>query len=58
MSSIVKTKRQANFKDFKRFGAFKGLVEQKNVVFKSFLCKLGFFCTSAKKAQFTQELVK
>jgi hypothetical protein len=32
-------KRQANFKDFKRFGAFKGLAEQKNVVFKSFLCK-------------------
>jgi hypothetical protein len=33
MSRLVKTKRQANFKDFKRFGAFKGLVEQKNVVF-------------------------
>jgi hypothetical protein len=45
MSSIVKTKRQANFKDFKRFGAFKGLVEQKNVVFNSFLCKLGLFGT-------------
>jgi hypothetical protein len=29
MSQVVKTKRQANFKDFKRFGAFKGLVEQK-----------------------------
>jgi hypothetical protein len=27
MSQLVKTKRQANF--FKRFGAFKGLVEQK-----------------------------
>jgi hypothetical protein len=39
MSQIVKTKRQANFKDFKRFGAFKGLVEQKNLVFN----------TSAKK---------
>jgi hypothetical protein len=36
MSQFVKTKRQANFKDFKRFGAFKGLVEQKNVVFNSF----------------------
>jgi hypothetical protein len=35
MSQLVKTKRQANFKDFKRFGPFKGLVEQKNVVFKS-----------------------
>jgi hypothetical protein len=33
MSQLVKTKRQANFTDFKRFGAFKGLVEQKNVVF-------------------------
>jgi hypothetical protein len=31
MSQLVKTKRQANFKDFKRFGAFKGLVEEKNV---------------------------
>jgi hypothetical protein len=29
MSQLVKTKRQTNFKDFKRFGAFKGLVEQK-----------------------------
>jgi hypothetical protein len=29
MSQLIKTKRQANFKDFKRFGAFKGLVEQK-----------------------------
>jgi hypothetical protein len=27
MSQLVKTKRQANFKGFKRFGAFKGLVE-------------------------------
>jgi hypothetical protein len=43
MSQRVKTKRQVNFKDFKRFGAFKGLVEQKNVVFKSFVCKLGSF---------------
>jgi hypothetical protein len=43
MSRFVKTKRQANFKDFKRFGAFKGLVEQKNVVFNSLVCKLGFF---------------
>jgi hypothetical protein len=29
MSQLVKTKRQANFKGFKRFGAFKELVEQK-----------------------------
>jgi hypothetical protein len=40
MSPLVKTKRQANFKDFKRFGAFKELVEQKNVVFNSFVCKI------------------
>jgi hypothetical protein len=71
MSPFVKTKRQANFKYFKRFGAFKGLVEQKNVVFNSFLWKLVFFWhewarlkhelngpTQAKKPQFTQELVK
>jgi hypothetical protein len=43
MSQLVKTKRQPNFKDFKRFGAFKGLVEQQNVVFNSFVCKLGLF---------------
>jgi hypothetical protein len=29
MSQLVKTKRQANFKGFKRLGVFKGLVEQK-----------------------------
>jgi hypothetical protein len=46
MSPLVKTKHQANFKDFKRFEAFKGLVEQKkNVVFNSFVCQLGFFGT-------------
>jgi hypothetical protein len=43
MSQLVKTKRQANIPGFKRFGAFKGLVEQKNVVFNSFVCKLGAF---------------
>jgi hypothetical protein len=31
MSQLVKTRRQANFKNFKRFGAFKGLVEQKTL---------------------------
>jgi hypothetical protein len=41
MSQLIKTKRQANFKDFKRFGAFKGLVEQKNVILNSFVCELG-----------------
>jgi hypothetical protein len=42
MSQLVKTKPQANFKYLKRFGDFKGLVEQKNVVLNSFVCKLGF----------------
>jgi hypothetical protein len=44
MSQLVKTKRQANFKNFKRFGVFKTLVEQKNVVFNSFVCKLAHSC--------------
>jgi hypothetical protein len=43
MSQLVKTKRQANFQDFKRFEAFKGLVKQKNVVFNSFGCLYGSF---------------
>jgi hypothetical protein len=43
MSQLVKTKRQANFKGFKRIGAFKGALEQKNFVFNSFVCKLGLF---------------
>jgi hypothetical protein len=41
MSQLVKTKDQANFEDFKRFGAYTGPVEQKYVVFNSFVCKLG-----------------
>jgi hypothetical protein len=49
MSLLVKTKCQVNFKDFKRFGAFKGLVEQKNVVFNSFVCKWSFFGTRGPK---------
>jgi hypothetical protein len=48
MSQLVKTKRQA-YKDFKRFGAFKGLVEQKNVVFNLFVYKLGFLWHSCLK---------
>jgi hypothetical protein len=44
MSQLVKTKRQANVKDFKQFEAFKGLVEQKNVVFNAFVCKLAHSC--------------
>jgi hypothetical protein len=41
---------QSNFKDFKRFGAFKELVEQKK--------KRCIQLVRAKKPQFTQELVK
>jgi hypothetical protein len=39
MSQLVKTKRQPNFKDFKR------PVEQKKNVFNSLVCKLVFFGT-------------
>jgi hypothetical protein len=41
MSQLVKTKRQANFKDSKRFGAFiNGLVEQKKTsILKAHECQ-------------------
>jgi hypothetical protein len=55
MSQLVKTKRQANFKGFKRFGAFKALPQSRysfNVMLKVtltlMLCytqKLSFFFT-------------
>jgi hypothetical protein len=38
MSQLVKTKRQANFKDFKQFGTFKELVEQKKTLYSTRLC--------------------
>jgi hypothetical protein len=38
MSQLLKTKRQTNFKDFKRFGAFKGLVEQKKKTYSIRSC--------------------
>jgi hypothetical protein len=44
MSQLVKTKRQPNFKDFKRFGAFKGLVEQKRCIQLVFLALVGHSC--------------
>jgi hypothetical protein len=44
---------QANFKDFKRFEAFKGLVEQKNVVFNSFV---GSFHSRFKLAHSCQKI--
>jgi hypothetical protein len=52
MSQLGKTKRQVNFKGFKRFGAFKGLVEQKNVVFNSFMCKLDLFWTQTRQINY------
>jgi hypothetical protein len=69
MSLLVKTKRQADFKDFKRFGAFKGLVEQKkNVLFNSSRVNWALYGTRfirvlnwpthAKKTQFTHALIK
>jgi hypothetical protein len=62
MSQLVKTKRQANFKDFKRFGAFKGLVEQKKRCIHPVRMSIRLFGTRgpthAKKTQFTQQLVK
>jgi hypothetical protein len=47
MSQLVKTKRQANFKDFKRFGAFNGPVEQKKkTLYSTRSCvNWGFFGT-------------
>jgi hypothetical protein len=74
MSPLVKTKRQDNFKDFKRFGALKGFVEQKKPCIQLVRVSIGLFDTRGplkhsfhsrlnsplvpKKPQFTQELVK
>jgi hypothetical protein len=44
--NVTTCQNETNFKGFEQFGAFKGLVEQKNVVFNSFVCKLGLFCNS------------
>jgi protein tyrosine/serine phosphatase len=46
MSQLVKTKRQVNFKDFKQFGAFKGLVEQKKRCIQLVRNKLPFLMFS------------
>jgi hypothetical protein len=44
MGQLVKTKRQGNFKDFKRFGPFKRLVEQKKKLYSTRSClKWAFF---------------
>jgi hypothetical protein len=47
MSQLVKMNRQANFKDFKRFGAFRG--SSKKALYSTFLCKLGRFRHSCQK---------
>jgi hypothetical protein len=38
MSQRVKSKRQANFKDFKRFRAFRGLLEKKKTLYSTHSC--------------------
>jgi hypothetical protein len=49
MSPLVKTKHQANFKDYKRFGAFKGLVEQKKRCIQLVRVSIGLFWHSRFK---------
>jgi hypothetical protein len=58
MSQLVKTKRQANFKGFRRFGAFKGLVEQKKTLYSTrSWVNWAFFGTrgSLKRSLFTHD---
>jgi hypothetical protein len=43
MSQLVKTKCQVNFKDFRRFGVFKGLVEQKTLYSTRSCVNFAFF---------------
>jgi hypothetical protein len=45
MSQLVKTKRQANFKGFKRFGPFKGLVDKKTLYSTRSCVNWAFFGT-------------
>jgi hypothetical protein len=45
MSQLVKTKRQANFKDFKRFGAFKGSSNKKTLYSTRSCVNWAFFGT-------------
>jgi hypothetical protein len=55
MSQLVKTKRQANFKDFKRFGHLRGLSNKKTLYLTRSCVNWAFFGTSVLKAH---ELVK
>jgi hypothetical protein len=43
MSQLVKTKRQANLKVLSDLEPLRGSSNKKNVVFNSFVCKLGLF---------------
>jgi hypothetical protein len=45
MSQLVKTKRQANFKGFKRIGAFKGLSNKKTLYSTRSCVNWAFFGT-------------
>jgi hypothetical protein len=60
--SYTLVKRQGNLKDFKRFGAFQGLVEQKTLYSTRSCVNWAFFGTRGplmpKKSQFTHKLVK
>jgi hypothetical protein len=47
MSKLVKTRHQAKFKDFKGFGAFKGLVEQKTLYLTRSCVNWAFFWHSS-----------
>jgi hypothetical protein len=62
MSQLVKTKRQANFKDFKRFGTFKGSSNKKTLYSTRSCVNWAFFGTRGslmpKKSKFTHKLVK
>jgi hypothetical protein len=48
MSQLVKTKRQANFKSFKRFGAFKGS-SNKKTLYSTHFTRVLKWPTRAKK---------
>jgi hypothetical protein len=60
MSQLVKSKRQTNFKDFKRFGAFKGLVEEKTLYLPRSYVNWAFFGTRGplKRSFHSREIQK
>jgi hypothetical protein len=54
MSQLVETKRQGSFKDFKRCGSFKGLVEQKALYSTRFTRVLNWPTHAKKIPTYTQ----